>query len=58
MDTLMCLVCGAENDATRHHCEACRAELGTSHTVPPSTVAMEPGEEPDRPRLEPEPEPM
>ncbi|MBW3658889.1 MAG: hypothetical protein KY457_09645 [Actinobacteria bacterium] len=55
MDSLMCLVCGADNDATRHHCEACSAELGTTHTVPASTVAMEPAEEPDRARLEPEP---
>ncbi|MBW3621679.1 MAG: hypothetical protein KY461_15660 [Actinobacteria bacterium] len=55
MDRLMCLVCGADNDAARHHCEACSAELGTTHTVVPSTVAMEPGEEPDRPHLQPAP---
>lgn len=49
----MCLVCGADNEATRTHCEACGAELGTAHTEPPSTVAMEPAEEPDEPDLEP-----
>lgn len=49
MDTLICLVCGEPNDADRHSCAACTAELGTSHTVPASTVAMEPGEERDRP---------
>lgn len=49
MDTLICLVCGEENDADRHFCAECSAELGTSHTVPASTVAMEPDEEQDRP---------
>jgi hypothetical protein len=52
-ETLMCLVCGTENDAGRTHCEACGAELGTATTEPPSTVAMEPEQEPDDPDLAP-----
>ncbi len=52
MDTLICLVCGEENDADRHFCRECKAELGTTHTVPASTVAMEPDEEHDRPEEE------
>jgi hypothetical protein len=49
MDTLICLVCGEANDGDRRHCIECSAELGTSHTVPASTVAMEPDEDNPRP---------
>lgn len=46
MDTLICLVCGSENTSDRHFCSDCRAELGTTHVAPASTVAMEPDEDP------------
>lgn len=45
MDTLICIACGATNAESRSACRGCGAELGTTHTAPPSTVAMEPDQD-------------